>query len=221
MELYLQDSYFIDASHPRLTEFTHSVITEGMSPIDRAIALYTAVRDGWRYNPYVLDFRPFSLKASRVFQTSEAHCIGKAILLAACLRNAQIPARLRFYQVQNHLGTSRLEEYLKTNVLVFHGATEIFLQGKWVIATPAFNKSLCSKLGVKVLEFSGKEDSVFQAYARDKGKFMEYLHDYGSYHELPYEFMIREFRRVYGELLQESSPDDQGPVIIKGLTGAD
>lgn len=217
MDLYLPPTYFIDHQSPEIKEFIDTIITEDMPQTEQAVNLYLAVRDGWRYNPYQLDFSPVSLKASTVLHTNEAHCLGKAILLAACLRLAGIPARLHFYQVQNHLGTSRLEEYLNTNVLVFHGATEIYLNDKWVLATPAFNKGLCDKLGVDALEFDGEHDSIFQPYAREKGKFMEYLHDYGSYHDLPYEFMLREFKRVYGDVIRESSPQEDGPIRISGL----
>lgn len=217
MDLYLHNTYFIDHLAPDIRAFVRAQISEDWEPKEKAIALYESVRDGWRYNPYQLDFSPESLQASTVLHTKEAHCLGKAILLAACLRSVEIPTRLRFYQVQNHLGTSRLEEYLNTNVLVFHGATEIFLNKKWVLATPAFNKGLCEKLGVDVLEFDGEHDSIFQSYAREKEKFMEYLHDYGSYHDLPHEFMLREFKRVYGELIRESSPQTAGPIRISGL----
>lgn len=217
MELYLHDTYFIDHGQPMVQKFALSLVSENMTQSEKAIALYEAVRDGWRYNPYHLDFHPASLQASEVLQSKEAHCIGKAILYAACLRFVGIPARLHFYQVQNHLGTSRLEEFLNTNVLVFHGATEVFLKGKWVVATPAFNKELCEKLGVDVLEFDGEHDSIFQKYAREQGKFMEYLHDYGSFHDLPYEFMLREFKRVYGDVIQDSSPLQEGPVRLSGL----
>lgn len=217
MELYLHDTYFIDYRDPDLQKFTFSLVSDEMTKKEKAVCIYEAVRDGWRYNPYQLNFSPGSLQASTVLHESEAHCLGKAILLAACLRLVDIPARLHFYQVQNHLGTSRLEEYLNTNVLVFHGATEIFLNDKWVLATPAFNKELCEKLGVNVLEFDGEQDSIFQAYSREKGKFMEYLHDYGSYHDLPYEYMVREFKRVYGDSIRESSPQEEGPIRISGL----
>lgn len=217
MDLYLHETFFINHSDPEVRKFASSLVSNSMTPTEKTIAIYEAIRDGWRYNPYQLDFSPESLQASTVLHTKEAHCLGKAILLAACLRSVEIPTRLHFYQVQNHLGTSRLEEYLNSSILVFHGATEIYLDKKWVIATPAFNKGLCEKLGVEVLEFDGKHDSIFQAYAREKGKFMEYLHDYGSYHDLPYEFMLREFKRVYGDLIQDSTPNEDGPVRISGL----
>ena len=217
MELYTSPGYFIDSDSSVVQAFAEKHTNGLQDKEEQAIALYYAVRDGWRYNPYLLDFRPAALKASTVYETDEAHCLGKAILLAASLRHMGIPSRLHFYQVQNHLGTSRLEEFLKTNVLVFHGATEIWLHDRWVTATPAFNKELCEKLGVDPLEFNGREDSIFQAYAREKGKFMEYLHDYGAFHDLPYEYMLREFRKEYGEHLHETVATKDSPVQVSGL----
>ena len=53
-----------------------------------------------------------------------------------------------------------------TDLFVFHGYTELYLDGKWVKATPAFNLSLCTKFRVKPLEFDGRADSI-KAFARD------------------------------------------------------
>ena len=70
--------------------------------------------------------------------------------------------------------------------MVPHGYVEIFLEEKWVKATPAFNKSLCEKLNVHVLEFNGEEDSIFQEYcAENENKFMEYIEDYGTFETNP------------------------------------
>ena len=50
-----------------------------------------------------------------------------------------------------------------TDVFYFHGYTSIFLNGKWVKATPAFNIELCQKFGLRPLEFDGLEDSLYIA----------------------------------------------------------
>ena len=97
------------------------------------------------------------------------HCIDKALLLAACARALGIPAQLHFANVRNHVGTAKLEERLGTDLLVFHGYTELWLDERWVAATPAFNKALCDRLGVAPLEFDGEHDSIFQAYDREAG----------------------------------------------------
>ncbi len=217
MSLYLTSTYFVDADHPDIQSYSKSVVKGSMSTEEKAIALFHDVRDQWRYNPYLLDFRPKALKASSVLGMNEGHCVGKAILLAALLRATNIESRLHFYQVQNHLGTSRLEEVLGTNVLVFHGATEVMLQGRWITITPSFNRTLCQKLGVEPLEFDGKHEAVFQAYNRENGKFMEYLHDYGPFHDLPYEYMLSEFQTSYGSVLHQMGEGRHGPLQLRGL----
>ncbi len=217
MELYLSTSYFIDHDHAALQRYAAAHAPAGLTDTAKSMALYDAVRDGWRYNPYLFDFRAEALRASTIFEQSEAHCVGKAVLLAALLRQAGVPSRMHFYQVQNHLGTSRLEEVLGTNVLVFHGATEVWLKGRWVTVTPAFNIGLCERLGVAPLEFDGEHDAIFQAYDRDKRKFMEYLHDYGPYHDLPYEYMLSEFRRAYGGVLADKENGQWGPLLLNGI----
>ncbi len=93
------------------------------------------------------------------------HCIDKALLLAACARVLGIPSRLHFANVRNHIGTAKLEAMLGTDLLVFHGYTELFLEGRWVAATPAFNKELCAHLKVPPLEWDGRTDAIFQAYS--------------------------------------------------------
>jgi len=92
---------------------------------------------------------------------------------------------------------SELSRRLGTSLLVFHGYVELFLEGRWVAATPAFNKELCSHLGVAPLEFDGSEDSIFQQYDAVGGRFMEYMHDYGTFDTIPYDLMMAEWRRFY------------------------
>jgi len=158
------------------------------------------VRDGFRYNPWRVRVQREDFRASDVIlrdPSEGAHCIDKALLLAAVARAAAIPSRLHFADVRNHIGTGELEKKLGTDRLVFHGYTELHLGGRWVAATPAFNRELCERLGVDPLEFDGENDSIFQAYDRDKGPFMEYVADHGSHAGLPFEAMIAAWRHHY------------------------
>jgi hypothetical protein len=164
---------------------------------EKAVALYYAVRDGFQYNPYILDLRREGLKASNLLTRNRGYCVEKAILLAASARTVGIPSRLSFYIVRNHIATEKLEKALKKNYLVFHGAAELFLEGKWLKTTPAFNKSLCHYLGVEPLEFDGTADSVFQQYDKSGNLFMEYLHDYGAFSDFPYTLYLQELANHY------------------------
>ncbi len=201
MELYLKPTYFIDADHPEVIAFAEKHIQGKENATERAIALYYAVRDGFRYNPHDPDIRHESLKASHLLNRvkQEGYCIEKACLLAACGRVVGIPTRLGFGNVRNHIGTGKLEKSLGTNLLVFHGYTEFFLEGKWVKATPAFNKSLCERLNVSPLEFDGQTDSVFQEYNRGKA-YMVFEHDYGQFHDVPHDLFVQELLRHYPHL---------------------
>jgi hypothetical protein len=128
------------------------------------------------------------------------YCVEKALLLAATARAVGVPSRLSFYIVRNHIATERLAKALEKDYLVFHGAAEMFLDGKWVKATPAFNKRLCDFLGVDPIEFDGQSDAIFQEYDREGNVFMEYLHDYGAFDDMPYQMFLDELDKHYPHL---------------------
>jgi transglutaminase-like putative cysteine protease len=121
--------------------------------------------------------------------------VDKALLLAAGARALGVPSRLHFANVRNHVGTARLEAHLGTDLLVYHGYTELWLDGRWVAATPAFNRELCERLGVAPLDFDGIHDSVFQEF--DRGGFMEYVTDHGVHADIPIDAMVAAWRLHY------------------------
>ena len=192
---------FVDSDHPAVIAFAmdHG---RGLPAREAAIALYYAVRDGWRYNPYDVALTPDGYTASGVLgrDPAQGHCIDKALLLAAAGRALGIPTRLHFANVRNHVGTEKLEAKLGTDLLVYHGYTELHLGGRWVAATPAFNRGLCERVGVEPLEFDGVNDSIFQAYDRKAGAFMEYVTDHGVHADIPFDAMIAEWRVHYAHM---------------------
>jgi len=210
MQEYLCRTDFIDSDHPEVVRFAVSKTLPGATAREKAVALYLAVRDGWRYDPFTIDLHPESLTASHLLTREHGYCVEKAVLLAALGRAVNIPTRLGFAHVTNHLGTSKLEELLRTDRLVFHGYTELYIENKWVKATPAFNRELCEHLKVPPLEFDGIEDSIFQAESADGTRFMEYLHDYGVFNDLPYDFYISELERHYPHIFTQKEYHQDG-----------
>ena len=155
MNQYLSTARYIDSANPGVLAFSEKN-AKGSSERERAISLYYAVRDQIRYNPF-LDFsNPEVFRASAVLRAGEGFCIGKASLLAACARAAGIEARVGFADVKNHLTTPRLAETMGSDLFVYHGYTDLRIDGKWVKATPAFNLALCARFRVKPLEFDGR-----------------------------------------------------------------
>ncbi len=196
MKEFLSPGRYIDSDHPAVVAFSEEH-SSGKSDLERAVSLYYAVRDGIRYNPF-LDFsKDDAFRASHCIVAGEGFCIGKAALLAACARAAGIPARVGFADVKNHLTTPALRERMGTDLFIYHGYTELFLEDRWVKATPAFNIELCRRFRVKPLEFDGREDSIFHPFDEQDRRHMEYLRDRGSHADVPVAEITRAFREAY------------------------
>ena len=206
MTPYLQPDFFLDFEHPEVVAYVQAHRGPSSDTIDCAKALYFAIRDGFRYNPWEVEPEPEAFRASAVARRSKArggHCIDKAVLLVACCRSLGIPGRLHFANVRNHIGTQELQRLLGTDLLVFHGYAELYLDGRWVAVTPAFNRELCDHLGVAPLDFDGCTDSIFQEFDRGGGRFMEYMHDYGAFATIPYDMMVGAWDEHYSDIMAQ------------------
>ena len=94
MEEFLKPTEFLDSDHDSVREFAERNVEGATSDVERAVKLYYAVRDGFQYDPYVLDLRRGAVKASALLTKTRGYCVEKAILLAACARAIGIPSRL-------------------------------------------------------------------------------------------------------------------------------
>ena len=198
LDQYLRPTYYIDSDAPEVVNFAKAATTGIESSIDKGIALFYAVRDKIRYDPYRIDLeRKEAFKASDIIRKGYGYCVAKAIVLAAVARASGIPGRIGFADVRNHLSTERLRRLMKTDTFIFHGYAEIFLGGKWVKATPTFNLSLCEKFGINSLDFDGRNDSLLHPYDREGKKHMEYVRDHGHFADVPYERIVAYFREHY------------------------
>jgi len=227
---YLRSGVYIDSHHPSVIQFSDRVAGspafpgEGSAPgggsapagvgpseaREKAVALYYAVRDEFRYDPYRIDLNPEAMKASALIARGYGFCIAKAVLLSAAARVQGIPARLGFADVKNHLTTARLRRSMGTDIFVYHGYAELLIDGKWVKATPAFNKALCERFGVTPLEFDGVHDSVFQPFDGQGNQYMEYLKDHGRHADLPLKELRLAFEEAYPRLMSKGVCDLSG-----------
>lgn len=199
LDIYLLPTYFVDSDHPDVIEYAGNIVKDETDPVKQAIMLYLAVRDDFKYNPYNISLKHTELKASTLLnrESKQGYCTEKSCLYNAVLRVVGIPSRFHFFDVRNHIGVEKYYALLQTDVLAFHACSEVYLNGKWVKATPAFNKELCEKTGVEVLEFNGVDDSIFQQYAPGGDEFMEYLHDYGTCHDVPHDMFVLSLKKHY------------------------
>lgn len=219
---YLRPTWFIDCDTPAVRKHAEEVVAGGAGDEQRAVRLFYAVRDGIRYDPYSITSEAADYRAHMVLTRHRSYCIPKAVLLAALARAVGIPARLGFADVRNHLASEKLLAWLGTDLFVFHGFTELWLAGRWVKATPAFNIELCERFGVRPLEFDGRSDSLFHEYSADGRRHMEYVAARGSFADLPYQEIMRTFESHYGRISAGPRPghdeffDEPGEPIAPG-----
>ncbi|MGE4242651.1 transglutaminase-like domain-containing protein [Ramlibacter sp.] len=194
----LSSATLVDSAHPAVVAFAKRH-AEGGTDRERAVSLYYAVRDGFRYDPYRIDLTPGGMSASSVIENGHGWCVPKATLLAAVCRAAGIPARVGFADVRNHLSTERMREQMKTDVFAWHGYADLWIDGAWRKATPAFNVELCEKFGLLPLDFDGVSDSIFHPFDATGHRHMEYIRQRGTFDDVPLQALIDGFREVYPE----------------------
>jgi transglutaminase-like putative cysteine protease len=187
----------IDSNHLGVIAYAREHAT-GDDDRQRAVALYYAVRDDFRYDPYRIDLSPEGMRASSVLANGYGWCVPKAALLAAACRAVGIPARLGYADVRNHLSTERMRQSMKTDLFIWHGYADLWLDGDWRKATPAFNLSLCERFGLHPLEFNGRDDSIYHEFDKAGNRHMEYVNHRGTWDDMPLAEMVADFARVYG-----------------------
>jgi len=206
----LRPTPFIESEAPAVRAFALAAAGDARTDVERAVRLFYAVRDQIRYDPYGVELTVEGLRATAVLERKAGFCVAKAILLAACARALGIPARLGFADVRNHLVTERLRAQMGTDVFVFHGYTELHLEGRWVKATPTFNRSLCERFGVRTLEFDGRHDSLLHPFDATGERHMEYIRDRGHAADVPLEDIRRAFQEHYPAMGVTGAPASAG-----------
>ncbi len=208
----LSPSPLVDSANPLVQAFAREHATGGNAR-ERAVALYYAVRDGIRYDPYRVDLRPQGMRASAVIASGHGWCVPKATLLAAVCRAAGIPSRLGFADVRNHLNSAALLELMGTDLFVFHGWSAVYVDGQWRKGSPAFNSELCRRFGVEPLEFDGSQDALLHAADGAGRRHMEYVRERGMFVDLPFDELMATLLHTYGPAMVRGSdtPRPQDP----------
>ena len=211
MKEYLQSHKYIDSDHQNVIAYAKQVVGKETNPTKQIQLLFNHIRDAYSYYPFEMDLRHEALTASAQMAKPTGYCVTKALLLSACARVLGVPARVCFFIVKNHLGTGKLESALETDLIVFHGSSEVYLKDKWIKLVPAFDKKLCDKLGVNTIEFDGENDAIFQEYQPESGKvsektYMEYIKDYGSFEDFPYDLAKSDLMKYYPSAFDQKVP---------------
>ncbi len=195
---FLCPTPFFDFDQQSVRDFASAAIGRAADDREKAVALFYAVRDSIRYDPYSISLDPEPYRASNVLETKRAYCLPKANLLIACARAVGIPAGIGLSDVLNHLCTERLRRMMGGRTLfLHHGYAVLHVGGVWVKAAPAFNIELCEKFHVLPTDFDGVHHALFQpvdALGRDH---MEYVTDHGVWSDFPLDRVAKDFQEYY------------------------
>ncbi len=183
---YLSPTFFIDSDTVSVREKSREVIGSEIREREKATNLFFFVRDKIKYSHYVSRSSPEDFRASQILSRGAGYCVQKAVLLVALARAADIPARLRFSKIRNHLTPPELLEKRGTNVFAYHGLAELYLESSWIKATPTYDLDYCKKTGTTPVHFDGKKDALLPPRTLDGRPHIEYLKDRGFFHDLPF-----------------------------------
>ncbi|CAH1651732.1 TGc domain-containing protein [Hyphomicrobiales bacterium] len=200
LDAALKATAHIDADSAAIRDFAAAHAGDG-PPREQAIRLYYAVRDAVPYDLRYFGIEEEIFTASHCLASAGSFCVPKALTLAATARAAGIPARIGFADVRNHLASPRILELMGSDVFRWHAYTLLFLDDRWVKATPAFDLGFCAQFGVEPLEFDGQTDSIFHPFDTSGRQHMEYVLDRGAHDDLPFEAFRRDMQDNYPRLI--------------------
>lgn len=193
--VYLAPAEYVDNHHRQIIAAAKGLVGEENAQPAQARRLFTFVRD----IPYdAPDFDSLaSFRASEVLAKGRGYCVVKASLFVALCRAVGIPARLGFADVTNHLATDRTLQLMGGNRFAWHGYGEVWLNGRWIKASPTFDPATCTKMGVATLEFDGMNDAHLQPFDAIGSRLMQYERFHGTFHDVPARFLCEEMPKLY------------------------
>ena len=195
MDNYLKSNSTIDSDSEIIQEKARSLTEEKSSLAEKAVSIFYFTRDKIRYNPYA---SLYPLEASSILEMGYGFCVQKAVLLAALARASGIPARLGFVNIRNHRLDHQWQKIFQTDIVVFHGFTEMNIGGRWLKATSAFDLRMCSKNGFVPVDFDGKKHAMLHSHDKNGKPHIDYLKQLGSYDDVPVDNIISAVTEKYG-----------------------
>jgi transglutaminase-like putative cysteine protease len=167
-------------------------LTEGLkADRDKAVALFYFVRDEIRHNPYAPGFVRKNYRASATLERGHGHCHHKAVVLVALSRAAGIPARLGYIDILDHLISDKFRKMIGGgNLLILHGYAELYIYGKWIHLSPAYDLETCTQSGFVPVEFDGVNDAKDSQFNKDGKPHTEHRKDHGWFDDFPLDYLI-------------------------------
>jgi len=203
MDEFLHPSPGVDSDAPEIIELANSLTGDAKNGKDAASTLFRHVRDTYKYIPYAPFDRLEEYEGRALIRRGYGFCTHKSSLLVALARAIGIPARFHFADLKNHNLPGKLGEVLQSDLMIYHTYAELFLDNRWLKATPSFEKELCEKMGWRLVDFDGTRDATLALTDLAGRPHIEYLRDLGTRAFIPLEEMIAAWKKHYGEGIME------------------
>jgi len=167
-------------------------LTEGLeTDREKAVALYYFVRDKIKHNAYAPLHDRNCYRASAILEAANGFCQQKAVLLVALARAAGIPARIGLVDVRDHLISDTFREMIGGgDILPLHGYAELYIDGRWIHASPAYDIETCRRKRFVPVEFDGVNDAKDSPYNLDGKPHVQHLKYHGPYDDFPWDEIL-------------------------------
>jgi len=196
---YLEPTSLIDSDCRAIRNKAAEIVGSCSAHGEKAKRLFYFVRDTIKYYPYTEKYLPEHYRASVTLKRGHGYCVQKAVLLAALARAAGIPTRLRFDDIRNHQSFGGLAKLLGSDMLLYHGYDEFYLEGQWLRADASLDLDTCRKNRITPVEFDASGDATFASHNLDGHLHFEHVSDHGYYHDVPFESIMTAFNLGYGD----------------------
>ncbi len=194
----LEATDVIESTHPRVQALTRHLIADAADPADRVARLFTHVRDEIRYFPFSrFDLRE-AYRATATLDRGVGYCVQKAVVLVTLARAAGFPAALHGVNIRNQRAAPHIVELMGSDQFAFHAYAKVWLDGRWVGLTPAFDRLTSERHGFPLVTFDGHADALF-APTDDQGRpFVTYVKHHGDFTDLDLDRLLEAWQQVYG-----------------------
>ncbi len=203
MQVYLAADTDIDCDHPAIMELSKKLTQDCNSASEKVVKLFYYVREECHYNMYATTGEREAYHSSAILISGQGWCLQKAILLASLGRAAGIPSRLILVSIRNHKSPPEAVELMGGNVFFPHAYNHFFLNGHWVKAAATFDREICERIQVPVVEFDGIHDAILPGQDLNGQPYIDYLDEYGYFAGLPWEMILENTYKIYGEIAQQ------------------
>ncbi|MEJ2276643.1 MAG: transglutaminase-like domain-containing protein [Candidatus Lokiarchaeota archaeon] len=220
LEKYLQPTEFFDFNKKKVKKKAIEITNKLENKTEKVQALFYWVRDNIKYNmmSYIPQIKA-NFKASVTLRRGYGFCVSKAVLLSTFARALEIPARIHLVDIINHKISQKVIDFMGTNVMHYHGYSEILINDKWIKLAPVFDKGTAYKADFLPLnEFDGKNNALFSHYDPNGNIFVEYIKDRGIWADLPLKEIEKVFTEKYGSIFEEglsATPINDNSVTYK------